>query len=666
MLARNAAMTWQPPEVGRGRFGEWLVNNIDWALSRDRYWGTPLPIWVCERDRSHVEAVGSYAELAERLGRALPDDFDPHKPYIDAYGWPCRRCGGDTGETRDAAPGATSREAQLSSRAPLMRRVPEVIDTWFDSGSMPFAQWHYPFENREAVARLYPADFICEGVDQTRGWFYSLLAIAAGLGDALPNNAGGAPAPYRAVVVNDLVLDADGVKMSKRLGNIVNPWEVVERHGADAVRIFLLAASQVWIPRAFDEGAIRQLATSFLLTLKNTYSGMFAQYANFGWEPSDRDPAPEHRPALDRWVLSRLASVSREVDALLERFEATQALRLVMDFVVDDLSNWYVRQSRARFYDVDGEDNRAAFATLHEVLVTVARLLAPFAPFLSDWIHRALTGSSVHLAPFAPAVAAASDPTLERGMSHVRTLARLGRAARDEVSIRVRQPLPRVVCVVPDAERSVPEELVALLAQELNVKRVEFASSGAAFVRLEARPSFRALGKRFGKRTPLAAQAVAALSDEALRSFERGEPVAISVEGEDHTLQPDDLEIVRRAVGDLVVEEEGGYFAALEPTVTPELRMEGVARELVSRIQRMRKDAGLAVSDRIEVHVGVGGGGDRGGAIGAVIAGYHEYISGEVLAVRLAAGGEPEGQWDAVQAVDLDGVPVTIAIRRKD
>jgi isoleucyl-tRNA synthetase len=650
--------------VGEGRFGGWLENNIDWALSRDRYWGTPLPVWVCDADPEHVEAVGSYARLAERLRRDLPDDFDPHKPHIDQYAWPCARCAG------------------------TMRRVPEVIDTWFDSGSMPFAQWHYPFEHRDRVERLYPADFICEGVDQTRGWFYSLLAIATGLGDALPNNGdvgeepagarGEAPrapmavpsaAPYKSVVVNDLVLDAEGVKMSKRLGNIVNPWEVVARHGADAVRMFLIASSQVWVPRRFDESAIRELSTRFLLTLKNTYTGIFAQYANFGWEPSERDPAPEARPDLDRWVLSRLAVVARDVDGWLERLEPTQALRAVMDFVVDDVSNWYVRLGRARFYEVDGEDNRAAFATLHEVLVTVSRLLAPFAPFVSDWLHRALTGTSVHLAPFAPPRALPTDAALEAGMAHVRVLARLGRAAREEANVKVRQPLARMVCVVPSGGGGVPEALLPLLARELNVKRVEFVESGASFVTLEARPAFRALGKRFGKATPLAAQAVAALSDEALRAFERGEPVAISVEGESHQLQPDDLAIVRRAAGDLVVEEEGGYFAALDPAVSPALRAEGLARELVSRIQRARKEAGLAVSDRIDLWVAGGEAGTEGGTgeIESVVREYQDYISGEVLAESLTAGRPalPDA-CNAVQALDLDGVAAVIAIKRKD
>ncbi|HEX5581778.1 MAG TPA: isoleucine--tRNA ligase, partial [Gemmatimonadaceae bacterium] len=288
MLARNARVDWHPEAAGQGRFGEWLANNIDWAISRDRFWGTPLPVWVNDEDPDEIEVIGSYAELAEKAGVELGEGFDPHKPFIDEYTWP--------------AP---------SGRG-TMRRVPEVVDAWFDSGSMSFAQWHYPFENRELAARRFPADFICEGVDQTRGWFYSLLAIATGLGDALPNNDTDAASPYRSVVVNDLVLDAEGQKMSKSRGNVVDPWEVIGRHGVDAVRLFLLGSSKVWVPRRFDEEAIRETATRFLITLRNVYSGIFALYANFGWSPSDADPTVADRPLLDRWVLSRLRSVELE------------------------------------------------------------------------------------------------------------------------------------------------------------------------------------------------------------------------------------------------------------------------------------------------------------------------------------------------------------------
>jgi isoleucyl-tRNA synthetase len=636
MMARNARVDWHPESVGEGRFGEWLKNNIDWAISRDRYWGTPLPVWICSADSAHVDCVGSYAELAERVGEALPPDFDPHKPHVDRYSWPCR----------------------VAGCSGTMRRAPEVIDTWFDSGAMSFAQWHYPFENREAIAEQFPADFIAEGVDQTRGWFYSLLAIATGLGDALPNNDDKRSAsPYRAVVVNDMVLDAAGLKMSKSRGNIVDPWTVIERHGVDAVRLFLVASSNVWVPRAFDERVLAEQAGRFMRTFKNVYSGIFAQYANFGWAPSEADPPLAQRPVVDRWMISRLTGLEHTVDRALETYDATTAARAIIEFVDDDLANWYVRLNRARFYDVEGDDNRAAFATLHEVLVSVCRLLAPFAPFVSDWIHRQLTGTSVHLAPFTVVRAQGVDPSLDAAMHAIRTLARLGRAVREEIGIKVRQPLGRMVCVAPHVFEAALVPLIPLLEAELNVKQVEFASSGDALVSLEAKPNFRALGKKFGKKTPLAAQAVATFGTDHLRQFLHGEALVVSVEGESHELGPDDLTIVRRASGDLAVQEDGGFFAAIDPAITPELRLEGHARELISRVQRMRKESGFEVSDRIVLTV-------AGPAeVDAVIQAHGTRIGDEVLAAELVFAGEGPVVSD-MHAIDLDGITAFVAITR--
>ncbi len=666
MLARNARVNWNPPEIGSGRFGEWLENNIDWAVSRDRYWGTPLPLWVCDRDSSHVDAIGSYAALAERVGRALPAGFDPHKPFIDRYEWPCGTC--EALGNRDSALGAV----------PTMRRTAEVIDGWFDSGSMPFAQWHYPFERKDVTASQYPADFIAEGLDQTRGWFYSMLAIAAGLGDALPNNltdegTDALAAPYRAVVVNNLILDAAGVKMSKHLGNTVDPFDVTARYGADAVRLFLMASSQVWLPRKFDEKKIGEVSSRFLLTLKNIYSGMFAQYANFGWAPGDGDPPVEQRPAIDRWILSRLTKAEREADTALMGYDVYAAAHVIMRFVDEDVSKWYVRQTRARFYDVESSDNRAAFATLHEVLVVVCRLLAPICPFVTDWMHRELTaaagGESVHLAPYVRPGDGARyrEIEVERRMEDIRTLATLGHAARDKAEIKVRQPLSRMVCVVPHFDEASLRELLPLLRAELNVKAIDFAQSGEAFVRFTAKPNFRALGKVFGKGTPLAAKAVEAFSNDDLIAWQKGEPLAVSVEGVTHVLRHEDFELRREATGDLVVESQGGYFAALDVTITPPLRLEGLARELVSRVQRMRKEAGLQVSDRIVVWI-------RGDALVEEAAREHEgYIRAETLATELHVGakradgtgdGEDTTVHHAVNAAELDGLAAHIALTR--
>jgi isoleucyl-tRNA synthetase len=637
MLARNARVDWHPPATGAGRFGDWLETNIDWAISRDRYWGSPLPVWVCDADTAHVECIGSYAALAERSGAPLPHDFDPHRPGIDGYAWHCR------------VPGC----------AGTMRRTPEVIDTWFDSGSMPFAQWHFPFENRDRVTAQYPADFIAEGVDQTRGWFYSLLAIATALGDALPNNGGhGIAAPYRAVVVNDQVLDENGLKMSKSRGNIVDPWAVISRHGVDAVRLFFMASSNVWVPRAFDERVLAEQAGRFLRTFKNIYTGIFAQYANFGWSPSADDPAPADRPVVDRWMLSRVALLERTVDEALEAYDATTAARAIIEFVDDDLANWYVRLNRARFYDVDGDDNRAAFATLHEVLVAVCRLLAPIAPFVSDWVHRELTGESVHLASFIDPRRQRGDAGLDAAMRAIRTLARLGRAVREELGIKVRQPLSRLVCVAPHVDESALAALVPLLQTELNVKDISFASSGDALVTLEAKPNFRSLGKKFGKSTPLAAQAVAAFTSDHLRGFLRGEPLAVTVGGESHVLGPDDLTIVRRSAGRLAVQEDGGYFVAIDPAITPELEREGRARELISRVQRMRKESGFAVSDRIVLIVG---GADE---VHAIIGAHGAWIAEEVLAAELVLASNGDARMRGSQAIELDGITAHVAITR--
>jgi isoleucyl-tRNA synthetase len=646
MLARNARVDWHPEEIGSGRFGEWLTNNIDWAISRDRYWGSPLPLWICENDQNHIDAIGSFAELSEKSGCDIGEGFDPHKPYVDAHTWPCSTCDG------------------------TMRRVPEVIDTWFDSGSMPFAQWHYPFENREKLETNYPADFIAEGVDQTRGWFYSLLAVATGLGDALPRNllADKAPAgeavhtaPYGAVVVNDQVLDAQGEKMSKSRGNVVDPNAMLDRYGADAIRLFFVISSQVWVQRKFDESIIR-VHSQFLVTFKNVYSGIFALYANFGWAPGEQDPPVSERPLIDRWILSRLTNVEKAADTALTNYDAFAAARAVTDFFVEDVSKWYVRQSRSRFYDVDSADNRAAFATLREVLIVTCRLLAPFAPFITDWVHEQVSGDSVHVARYTRENPDEPDPALEEAMEHIRTLSTLGRAAREEAEIKVRQPLARMVCVVPHGAgaedvRNHLGELVGLLVSELNIKQVSFLSSADELVKLEAKANFRSLGKKFGKDTPLAASAVAALDSSALMAFERGEPLAISVGNESRVLEPDDLTIIRRASGDMIVKESAGYFAAIDTHVTPELRSEGLARELISRIQRMRKEAGFAVSDRIRLAVS---GPDE---LEQAVRMHQSRIAEEVLARDITVG-DDASKLNAEQSADIDGHPARIAIER--
>ena len=620
MLELNRQVGWHPPEVGAGRFGEWLENNVDWALSRDRYWGTPLPVWVCEDDPSHVEVIGSYAELSKRWGRALPEGFDPHKPFIDQYTWACR-CGG------------------------LLRRTPEVIDTWFDSGSMPYAQWHYPFENQEEFARHFPADFICEGLDQTRGWFYSLLAISTTAFDSLA---------YRNVIVNDLIQDAQGQKMSKSKGNVVDPWTMIDEYGADTIRLYLLASSQVWLPKRFDARTIPEVAGKFFNALKNSYT-FFAGYAG-DWTPVDSPPATQ-RPLVDRWLLSRLEATVETVSQAWARYDVTAGVRTILDFVVDDVSQWYVRINRARFWAPDSVADPAALATLYEALTTVSRLLAPAAPFVSDWIHRALAGTSVHLAGF-PVPRGTRVPDLELAMDAVRRLASLARSAREEQNLRVRQPLGRMQVAVPAAVRGpVLDQLLELLGREVNVKRIEIVASDTDLVRLRPKPNFRSLGKRYGKRTQAVAAAAVRLTPAQLRALEAGAPATLEVEGEAVSYLPEDVAVEREVASDWLVQSSGSFVAALDPRLDEGLKREGLAREVVNRVQRIRKEAGYRYSDRISLWI------DGDSSVLDAVRVHAGFIRGETLARGLQVVARAPAP-DLEQELDIDGHGVVVGVQR--
>jgi isoleucyl-tRNA synthetase len=620
MIALNQAVDWHPPEVGAGRFGEWLENNVDWALSRDRYWGTPLPVWVCERDPMHVELVGSYDRLAEKWGKPLAAGFDPHKPFIDAYVWPCR-CGG------------------------IMRRTPEVIDAWFDSGAMPYAQWHYPFEHEAEFTSHFPADFICEGLDQTRGWFYSLLAIATGVFNS-PS--------YRHVIVNGLVLDAEGEKMSKTRGNVVNPWDMIGEFGADTIRLYLLGSSQVSLNKRFDRRTIPETAGKFFNALKNSYK-FFADYAG-DWKPG-RAEATERLQLADRWLLSRLDTTIEQVTGAWAAYDVTTGVRAIMDFVVDDVSKWYVRLNRGRFWAPDSVADPAALATLYQVLVQVSRLLAPAAPFASDWIHRALVGTSVHLARF-PVASGRRDEGLERAMDAVRRLASLAHNVRQEQRLQVRQPLARMMVAVPAAARGPAfDELLELLGREVNVKQIQVVASDTELVRLRPKPNFRSLGKRYGKRTPAVAAAAAALAPEQLRGLEQGQAAVLQVDGEETTFLPEDVVVEREVASDWLVGSDGPLVVALDPRLTPDLRREGMAREVVNRVQRLRKEAGYVYTDRIELWLS----GDE--PVIDAVRGHADFIRGETLARRLELGGRASSP-DMEQRVDIDGHGVVVGVQR--
>ena len=624
LLDNNDRVSWHPPEVGAGRFGEWLRGNVDWALSRDRYWGTPLPVWVSEDDPGRVEWIGSLAELAERAG-GLPDDFDPHRPFIDEVTWRCPETGS------------------------VMRRVPEVIDVWFDSGAMPWAQWHYPFENRERYGRHFPADFICEAVDQTRGWFYSLHAISTmlGLGPA-----------FRNVIVNDLILDAQGRKMSKSRGNVVDPWDAVADNGADGVRWYMITVSNPWLPTRFDPDGVRESAARFFDTLLNIYR-FFALYANVeDWGPGGSGPGVASRPPLDRWLLSRLNGLAGRVREELDDYNPTRAYRAVAAFLDGELSNWYVRRARARFWgNTAPADAEAAFATLHEALRTVALLIAPVTPFVSDWLHRALTGRSSHTEPFPAADPALIDGELERQMADVRALSTLARAAREAVRIRVRQPLGRMLAVVPGTPP--PGDVLALLVDEINVKRVDFAASSEGLVRLVARPAFRALGKRFGKRTPEAANRIRELGPEELEAVRGGGVARIEVGGVAEEVGGDEMEVVEEARGGWVVRSEGRRTVALDPELTGALTREGLARELVNRIQRLRRESGLDITDRIRL--GVGG----TEAVCAAAREHEAAIARETLAVAVEVGERWEGDFAFRKETVLDGEAAVLGLSRR-
>ena len=622
MSALNREIAWHPPETGSGRFGEWLSNNVDWALSRERYWGTPLPIWVNDKDASQIVVIGSYEELKAAAGFVPTHDLDVHKPWVDEVTW-------------TAPDGGT------------MRRVPEVIDTWFDSGAMPYAQWHYPFEHKAEFETHFPADYICEGIDQTRGWFYSLLAIATAVFDE---------APYRNVIVNELVLDAQGQKMSKSRGNVVNPWDLIDEHGADAARLYMVMSSQVWQPKRFDKEQLVETAGRFLNTLRNTYQ-FFALYSGQLTGTGVAETFTGDRPLIDQWILGRLDATVSSVRAAFDDYDVTTAVRAIAEFVDVDLSNWYVRLNRGRFWAPDGTADAAAVATLNEALLTTARLLAPAAPFASDWLHRALANESVHLAAF-PVDRGRLDPALDRAMDAVRRLSSLGRAARETASLRVRQPLAQIkVAVPPGVQGPAFDALLALLRDETNVKQVEVVASDAELVRLTGKPNFRTLGKRFGANVKSVAAYASALDPAALQQLERGVSHPGMLDGAEIELHPDDVVVERKVVTDWPVASDGPFVAALDPRVTPELASEGLARELVNRIQRLRKDAGYDISTRIALSI------DGDTALVDAARQHQEYIAHETLTREFAVGTRLD-TFDRHEPVTIDGHAATLAVRR--
>ncbi|MBI4898094.1 MAG: isoleucine--tRNA ligase [Actinobacteria bacterium] len=630
MLSGNEGITWYPPHIKHGRFGNWLENNIDWALSRERYWGTPLPVWVCDADRAHATCLGSFEEVEQKSG-AMPDD--PHRPYIDDVTFACEHSG----------------------CSGTMRRVPEVIDAWYDSGSMPFAQWHYPFENKDTFDEKFPAQYICEALDQTRGWFYSLLAVSTLLFEK-PS--------YETVLCLGLILDPDGHKMSKSRGNVVAPWDVIDKHGADAFRWYYFTSKEPWAGYRFSTETVGESVRKFLLTLWNTY-GFLVLYANAGGEDGTNARPLAERCDLDRWAISRLNGLIETVTERLDDYDATAAGRAIDEFV-DELSNWYVRLSRRRFWDADAD----AIATLRECLVTTAQLLAPFTPFIADEIYCALTpaaqaepsadqpADSVHLTDFPTADPAKRDQRLETTMSTARGAVELGRAARAQAKVKLRQPLAEAVVVAADDERSAIGRFESLICDELNVKSIRYVTDADELARVELRANFKALGPRLGKNMPLAKDAIAAIDGAAAAAaFKQGETVGLSIGGDEIELTADDVQIVLAPPDGYQLEREGTHAVALDLTITDELKREGLAREVVHAVQNARKDAGLAVEDRIVLRLG----GDA--TLLDAARAHGDYVGGETLATALDIG---DAAFDDGAVATVDGLELRIAVRKAD
>ncbi len=639
MMAANETINWYPPHIKHGRFGDWLSNNVDWALSRERYWGTPLPVWRC--DEGHTHAIGSFQELEKLSGQALPDH---HRPYVDDVDFPCLEC----------------------KRS--MKRVPEVIDVWFDSGSMPFAQHHYPHEHAQQFQKEFPADFICEALDQTRGWFYSLLAVSTLLFDK---------SSYENVVCLGLILDADGQKMSKSKGNTVEPWQVLDKYGADAFRWYFFTSKQPWDGYRFSEDAIGEGVRLFLKQLWSTYF-FYTLYANAnadvlaggfgvgaegtgatGREAIGSGISPVSVSDLDRWALSRAAGTAAMVAERLDAYDATTAGRAI-SLLVDDLSNWYVRRSRRRFWDGD----QVAFATLRECLLIVSKLLAPFCPFVADEIYDNLDGAlaSVHLCDFPVGDALPTrDESLEQTMAIARETVRLGLGARAQAKIKVRQPLAEAVVVADGREREAIERLVEIVREELNVREVRFVEAADELGEYELKANYRTLGPLFGKDMPLAAKAIAALDPARVAAAVRGGGgIGIAVGDREHTLTEQDVILTMKAPEGYSVEREGAHAVALDLTIDDSLLREGRSREIVHAVQNARKSAGLEVEDRIVLVL-------SGDPALMQAAGEHEaYVSGETLAVSLALGGGDPAAMDYREQTEIEGLQLEIGLSRAE
>jgi isoleucyl-tRNA synthetase len=596
LVENNNKVNWFPDFVGEKRFGNWLDNVNDWAISRNRYWGTPINIWKCEC--GHLESIGSRAELAEKAVEDIDETIELHRPYVDDVHIKCPKCG------------------------QLMSRIPEVMDCWFDSGAMPFAQWHFPFENKEIFDKeLFPADFICEGIDQTRGWFYSLLAISTFIKGT---------APYKNVLVNDLILDKEGKKMSKSKGNTVNPFDLFDKYGADATRWYLLHVSPAWSPTKFDEEGLIEIVSRFFGTLRNVYN-FFVLYSN------NDDISPEtlfvdygQRPELDRWILSKYNRLVMEVTEEMDNYDHMKSVRKIQDFVSEDLSNWYIRRARRRFWEDEmTEDKKSVYLTTYEILVGVSQLAAPFAPFLMDEIYTNLTGEeSVHLSYYPEANEALIDPNTEERMDLVRTLVGLGRGVREKERIKVRQPLHEIL--VDGKYESLISDMDDLIKEELNVKEVVFEKELDKYMNLSLKPNFKVAGPVLGSKIKAFGGAIAKADPKTMiTALEKDGQTVIEINGEPVTVQKDFVEVKISAKKGFAIAMENSVFVVLDTTITEDLLNEGLAREMISKVQQMRKQKDFNMVDRIHIYYS---GDDQ---VKKALVEYRDYIMKETLALEM-------------------------------
>lgn len=630
MVNFNKQINWKPPSTGSGRFGTWLENNVDWAVSRQRYWGTPIPLWVSDENPDHIEVVGSVEELKKKAGLADDAEIDLHRPHLDEITW-------------EGPDGGT------------MRRIPDLMDVWFDSGSMPFAQWHYPFENKDKFKENFPADFIAEGVDQTRGWFYTLHALGTMLFDQ--------PA-YKNVVSNGLVLDENGNKMSKSKGNTVEPFEVIQEYGADTVRWYMMSNSSPWENLRFSEEGLRETQRKFFNTIVNTYS-FFAMYANIdGFNYSGTQIPVGDRLEMDRWIISRLNTTVKLVDEYLDDYEPTKAARAVENFV-EELSNWYVRRNRRRFWK-EGKslDKQAAYQTLYECLVDLAKLISPIAPYLGEWLYQRLNQvteadeESVHISFYPTVEETAIDKQLEHRMELARQVSSMVLSLRNKLEINVRQPLARIILPVDkDEDQQAIESVKDIILDEVNVKKIEFVDDDSGIVHKSAKPNYPVLGSKLGSKMKPVAAKVAELTTEEISEYEETGSIELDL-GDDGIVQldSDGLEIIRTGLEGWSVETENGLSVALDTELTSELVKEGLAREFVNRVQNMRKEADFDVEDRIAV------GFEGSEKLEEAVESMKDYIKSETLAEEISAH-ELEIS-DFVKNWEIGDGESTISIRR--